>query len=160
MGRFLLFLARLLAVTAGFVFACAVAACCNLLLNSMLVPDGLAHLEARGVDLRLVIGLVGLASLFGHAAFVPSVVMILIGEFAKLRGPLVYSIGGGVIAGIVLELARRAGVAVSLDPRHVAIDLVCGLIGGFGYWLIAGHNAGCWLPSQLAASRRPRRPEA
>lgn len=134
-------------------FACVVAACFNLLLNSMIVPGALAHLEARGIDLRLVIGLLGLASLFGHAAFVPSVALILLGEFAKLRGPLVYALGGGLIAGIVILLAHRAGVAVSLDSRHVAIDIVCGLIGGLGYWLVAGHNAGRWLPSQVELPR-------
>jgi len=147
--RFLLLLLRLVAVTAGFVFACAVAACFNLLLNSMIVPGALAHLEARGIDVRLVIGLVGLASLFGHAAFLPSVALILVGEFARLRGPLVYTLGGGVVAGLVLVLARREGVPLLLDPRHVAIDLVCGLLGGFGYWVVAGHNAGRWLPSQI-----------
>ena len=54
-----------------------------------------------------------------------------------------------MIAGIVLVLAHRAAVPISLDPRHLAIDLVCGLLGGFGYWLVAGHNAGRWLPSQI-----------
>ena len=153
MGRFLLFIVRLVAVTAGFVLACAVAACCNLLLNSMVVPGALAHLQARGVDLRLVIGLVGLASLFGHAAFLPSVALILVSEFARLRGPLVYTLGGGVIAGIVLVLADHAAVPISLEPRHLAIDLVCGLLGGFGYWIFAGHNAGRWLPSQIELPR-------
>ena len=149
MGRFLLFLLRLVAVTAGFVFACAVAACANLLLNSMIVPGALAHLQARGVDLRLVIGLIGLASLFGHAAFLPSVALILVGEFARLRGPLVYTLGGGVVSAIVLVLAHRAGVPITLEQRHLAIDLVSGLLGGFGYWSVAGHNAGRWLPSQM-----------
>ncbi len=151
MTRFFGFLVRLLALTVGFMVACAVAACVNLLLNSMVVPGALAHLEARGVDLRLVVGLVGLASLFGHAAFLPAMVLILVGEFARLRGPLVYTLGGGVVAGIVVMIAQRSGVAISLDPRHLAIDLVCGLCGGFGYWLIAGHGAGRWLPSQRPA---------
>jgi len=151
-GRFVLFLFRLFAVTVGFVFACLVAACVSLVLNSMIVPGGLVQLQARGLDSRLVIGLVGLAAVFGQAAFLPSIAMIFLGEFTRARSWIAYMLGGGVIAGVVLALALREGVAISLEPRHLAIDLVAGMLGGFGYWLIAGHRAGRWLPSEAGAA--------
>lgn len=150
MGRFLLFLFRLVAITIGFVVACVVAACLDLLLNSMMVPGALADLQARGVDMRLVVGLAGLSTLFGHAAFLPSAVLIVLAEFARLRSWVIYVLGGGLIAAIVLMLSERAGTAVALDAHHVAVDLVCGMIGGLAYWLLVGHRAGNWLPSENA----------
>lgn len=153
MGRFFRFFGRLVAIAFGFMVAALVAAAALVLLNGFLTPGEITRLQQRGVDFRLVFGIFGLASLIGYAAFLPAAVMILIGEFARRRDWLAYVLGGGLVACVVVFLADATGVELALDAGHVATDIVCGMIAGLAYWIVAGHAAGRWLPSE--ADRRP-----
>ncbi|TPW27774.1 hypothetical protein [Pararhizobium mangrovi] len=148
MGNFILLLFRLVGVAVAFAFACLVAALVQVALYGAMAPDQFASLSRHGIDFRLIVGIAGLASVFAHAAFVPAMALIVIGEIARLRGLFTYLLGGVLLAAIVLALGVENHVGLSLLPRAVAADLVCGLAAGLVYWALVGHRAGSWLPSQ------------
>jgi len=151
-GRFFRFFGRLVAISFGFAVAALVAAVVLVFLNGFLTPGEIARLQARGIDFRLVFGIFGLASLIGYAAFFPAAVLILVGEFARRRDWLAYVLGGGLVGCAVVLLANGTGVALALDAGHIATDIVAGMIAGLAYWLVAGHAAGRWLPSETVSA--------
>lgn len=155
MGRFFRFFGRLVAISFGFAVAALVAATALLLLNGLLMPGEIAHLQERGVDLRLLIGILGLASLVGYSAFLPAAILILIGEFARRRDWLSYTLGGGFVACIIILVADSTGVELAYDAGHIATDIVSGMLAGLAYWLVAGHAAGRWLPSESEGVSAP-----
>ncbi|MGN6551030.1 MAG: hypothetical protein ACTHJ3_14200 [Pararhizobium sp.] len=148
MGRFFQFFGRLVVIAIGFSIAAFVASATLVLLNGAMVPGELARLHDRGLDVRLVVGVLGLGGLIAHASFLPALVLIAIGELARRRDWLAYALGGGLVAIAVVALAYRGGVALAFDAGHVAVDVVGGLLAGTAYWIVAGHGAGRWLPSE------------
>ena len=83
----------------------------------------------------------------GYFAFLPSIPVILASEVLARRDWLFHVLCGGgvalVVAALFLADAARAGDP-SYDPAFLAVVVAAGLVGGFGYWLVAGRGAGAW----------------
>lgn len=81
-----------------------------------------------------------------YFGFIPSVAVILIGEVLGRRDWLTYAISGGAVAAVFLAFVRQAGDPdfTILDPGMAASVVGSGLVGGIGYWLVAGRRAGSW----------------
>lgn len=73
----------------------------------------------------------------------PAILLILIGEVARIRSVYYYVVCGG-IAAVAAPLLARVGTTGALEVPAVAVWQVFatgGFIAGFVYWLLAGRNA-------------------
>ena len=99
-------------------------------------PDELP--VTAGVDLlRLAYSLASVQTL------IPALLLVIVGEVARIRGALYYVVGGGA-ALAVLPLLTRVGQPASvleLAPVVWQVLATAGFGGGFVYWLLAGRNA-------------------
>ena len=73
----------------------------------------------------------------------PAILLVVIGEVARLRSALYYVIGGGATLAAVPLLARLQQPASALEIAEVVWQVLAtgGFAGGFVYWLLAGRNA-------------------
>jgi hypothetical protein len=88
--------------------------------------------------------LFGLAlQLLSVYTLVPAILLIVIGEVARIRTALYYVIGGGLTLAVVPLLAGLNQPASALDVSAVVWQVLAtaGFAGGFVYWLLAGRKA-------------------
>ena len=73
----------------------------------------------------------------------PALLLVIIGEVARIRGALYYVIGGGAALAVVPLLARLGQPArvLELSPVVWQVLATAGFAGGFVYWLLAGRRA-------------------
>ena len=104
-------------------------------------------LSTRGpeeVPVDAMMDLVGLAMRFASVhTLVPALLVIVVGEVARIRSALYYIIGGGVALAIVPLLTRigQPMTALELSPAVWQVLAVAGFAGGLVYWLLAGRDA-------------------
>ena len=73
----------------------------------------------------------------------PAIMVVLVGEVARLRSVYYYVVGGG-LAAVSAPLLARMGTTGTLEMPAVAVWQVFatgGFIAGFVYWLLAGRRA-------------------
>jgi hypothetical protein len=73
----------------------------------------------------------------------PALLLVIVGEVARIRGALYYVAGGGAALAVVPLLARldQINTAFQLAPAVWQVLATAGFAGGFVYWLLAGRNA-------------------
>lgn len=81
--------------------------------------------------------------LLSGLSILPALVVILVGEVARIRSWLYYMIGGGLALACVPLLARADNLdQISAVPAIVwQVFATAGFAGGLIYWLIAGRRA-------------------
>jgi hypothetical protein len=88
--------------------------------------------------------LFGLAvQLVSVQTLLPALLLVIIGEVARIRGAFYYVVGGGAALAVVPLLTRinqPAGI-LELSPVVWQVLATAGFAGGFVYWLLAGRNA-------------------
>lgn len=74
---------------------------------------------------------------------VPAILVVIVGEVARLRSALYYTIGGGLALVAIPLLARLAqtDAAAATGPLFWQVFATAGFAGGFVYWLLAGRHA-------------------
>lgn len=84
----------------------------------------------------------GLALLAG-LSIIPALLVIFVGEVARIRSLVYYVAGGGAALAAVPLLARvqQSGDFVFPEQTIWQVFATAGFAGGFVYWLIAGRNA-------------------
>lgn len=103
--------------------------------------------RGTGDDLGSIPALVGLLFdihlLVSGLTLVPAVLLIIVGEVARIRSALYYVIGGGVALALIPVVAKAgAGQALQVPPTIVwQVFATAGFAGGFIYWMIAGRSA-------------------
>jgi hypothetical protein len=83
------------------------------------------------------------STLLAGLTILPALVVVIIGEVARIRSWLYYMIGGGLAVGL-LPLLTRAGAPDMFASPPAALWQVlatAGFAGGLVYWLIAGRTA-------------------
>jgi hypothetical protein len=73
----------------------------------------------------------------------PALLLVIIGEVARIRGAFYYVIGGGAALAVVPLLTRighPSGI-LELSPAVWQVLATAGFAGGFVYWVLAGRNA-------------------
>ncbi len=76
------------------------------------------------------------------ATIVPALLVIIVGEVARIRSWLYYVIGGGVALAIIPLLVRiDPGTMTYSLPALWHVFATAGFAGGFVYWVLAGRNA-------------------
>jgi hypothetical protein len=93
-----------------------------------------------GAGLDLLTLAMRLASIY---TLVPAVLLVIVGEVARIRSALYYVIGGGLALAIVPLLTRigQPMTVLELSPVVWQVLATAGFAGGFVYWLLAGRNA-------------------
>ncbi|MCP4780108.1 MAG: hypothetical protein GY877_04990 [Hyphomicrobium sp.] len=74
---------------------------------------------------------------------IPALVVVIVGEIARIRSAIYYVAGGGVALAAMPMLARmtESGNVVIPETTVLQVFATAGFAGGFVYWLIAGRNA-------------------
>jgi hypothetical protein len=74
---------------------------------------------------------------------VPALLLVIVGEIARIRSAIYYVIGGGAALAIVPLLTRlgQPTTVLELSPVVWQVLATAGFAGGFVYWLLAGRNA-------------------
>jgi len=82
-------------------------------------------------------------ALLSVQTLLPALLLVIVGEVARIRGAMYYVIGGGVALALVPLLARltEPGTVLGLAPAVWQVLATAGFAGGFVYWLLAGRNA-------------------
>lgn len=76
-------------------------------------------------------------------AVLPALLLVVIGEVARIRSALYYVAGGGAALAMV-PLMERLGqpmTVLDLSPVVWQVLATAGFAGGFVYWLLAGRKA-------------------
>lgn len=83
------------------------------------------------------------SAFFSVGALLPALLLVIVGEVARIRSALYYVIGGGAALAIVPLMERMAQPLTVLDlaPAVWQVLATAGFAGGFIYWAIAGRNA-------------------
>ena len=84
----------------------------------------------------------GLALVAG-VSIIPALLVIFVGEIARIGSLIYYVAGGGLALAAVPLLARvqQSGDLVMPEQAIWQVFATAGFAGGFVYWLIAGRNA-------------------
>jgi len=134
-------LGRLVVVPLSFLLAALVAGFVLLTLGLERFTHAV-HIEDQFQTPDVVMGIMeqGMLLLAG-ATIIPALIIIVIGEIARIRSVLYYVIGGG-IALITIPLlsagyAGSGGLALP-DATIWQVFATAGFAGGFVYWLLAG----------------------
>jgi hypothetical protein len=82
-------------------------------------------------------------ALISVQTIVPALLLVIIGEVARIRGALYYVVGAGAALAIVPLLSRMSQpmTALEVSPSVWQVLATAGFVGGFVYWLLAGRNA-------------------
>jgi len=76
-------------------------------------------------------------------SILPALIVVLIGEVARIRSSLYYIVGGGAALAAVPLLAHfgQSASLVLPSPTVWQVFATAGFAGGFVYWLLAGRRA-------------------
>lgn len=76
------------------------------------------------------------------ATLIPALLVVLVGEVARIRSWLYYMVGGGIALAIIPLLARVDTSTMTYAlPALWHVFATAGFAGGFVYWLLAGRSA-------------------
>jgi hypothetical protein len=76
------------------------------------------------------------------ATLIPAILVVIVGEVARIRSWLYYLVGGGVALAVIPLLSRvDPGTMTYALPALWHVFATAGFAGGFAYWLLAGRNA-------------------
>lgn len=77
------------------------------------------------------------------SAIVPALLVIVVGEVARIRATTYYMVGGGAAVAALPLLARSGSLGTDLAQFGLVwqVFATAGFVGGFVYWLIAGRSA-------------------
>ncbi len=135
---------RIILVPLGFILA-------SLAAVAVLFTLGMEHfthaMHRREVDADAVSAMFGLfadtLALFSTFTVIPAILLVIVGEVARIRSSLYYILGGGAVLAAWPLLSRMS--AAAQDPSQLGVVwtvfATAGFTGGFIYWLIAGRRA-------------------
>jgi hypothetical protein len=96
------------------------------------------------VPFGAILDIVGMALRFATVhTLVPALLLVIVGEAARIRSAVYYIVGGGVALAVVPLLTRigQPATVLELSPVVWQVLATAGFAGGFVYWLIAGRTA-------------------
>ncbi|MCB1548144.1 MAG: hypothetical protein KDJ41_10000 [Hyphomicrobiaceae bacterium] len=109
--------------------------------------ERLTHaMRGRGADADLLSALFDLfrqgEHLVSTVTVVPAVLLVIIGEVARIRSSVYYVVGGGIAAAAVPFLGRLSQGGLSLTTDAVwQVFATAGFAAGLVYWALAGRKA-------------------
>jgi hypothetical protein len=137
-------LGRIIMVPLGFLLAAAVTVFVIISLGQERIVQAVTGRGPDDVTLNAGFDLARLAySLLSVQTVLPALLLVIVGEVARIRGAMYYVIGGGAALAIVPLMSRlhQPLTALDLSPVVWQVLATAGFAGGFAYWLLAGRNA-------------------
>jgi hypothetical protein len=137
-------LGRILWVPIAFALAAAVTLFVIVSLGQEKIVQALAGRGPDEVTLNAGFDLARLAwTLFSVQTLLPALLLVIVGEVARIRGAMYYVIGGGAALAAVPLMSRFSQPLAVLDLSPVVWQVLAtaGFAGGFAYWVLAGRNA-------------------
>lgn len=139
-------LGRIIMVPLGFLIAVAVAVAVLLTLGLEVTTQMLARQTSNTDRIEVLVGMgLDILQVFAAATILPALLVVIVGEVARIRSLLYYVLGGGLALSMFPLLARVAPALAepgsSLPVRVWAVLATAGFAGGLVYWLIAGRRA-------------------
>ena len=137
-------LGRIILLPIAFVLAAAAAL---FVIFSLGQERAVQAMTARGpeeVPFGALLGLLALAiRLASIHTLVPALLVVIVGEVARIRSALYYVVGGGVALAVVPLLTRvgQPMTVLELSPVVWQVLATAGFAGGLIYWLLAGRKA-------------------
>jgi len=137
-------LGRIIMVPIGFVLAAVATMFVIVSLGQERIVQAMTGRGPDEATLGAARDLLGLAwSLLSVQTLLPALLLVIVGEVARIRGAMYYVIGGGAALAVLPLLAgmsKPAGV-LALSPVVWQVLATAGFTGGFVYWLLAGRRA-------------------
>ena len=138
---------RFIIVAIGFILALATSLIMLVLIGGRELGQG--YVETVNLDPTFSLfadiwGVVLFAAALGPAlTILPALAAIIIGEVARLRSVVYYTLAGGaaLIALPLLYITGDGITAAMPNTRYMIIFSASGFVGGFVYWLVAGRKA-------------------
>src|SRR3954471_6656355 len=96
------------------------------------------------VPLGALLDIVAMALRFATVhTLVPALLLVIVGEAARIRSAVYYIVGGGVALAVVPLLVGVGQATTAPELSAVAWQVLgtAGFAGGFVYWLLAGRTA-------------------
>ena len=135
---------RIIVVALAFFIAAAAAAVVLLTLGLERITGALHRMAPSDAVVATMFDLVnqGLALTAG-LSILPALLVVVIGEIARIRSVVYYVAGGGAALASAPLLARVEQTGALALPEQAVwqVFATAGFAGGFLYWLIAGRNA-------------------
>ncbi|PWV98274.1 hypothetical protein DFR52_105255 [Hoeflea marina] len=146
MGNFARLFLRFIAIGVGFFVACIAAGTTYAFLARLIQPEDFGRYDEVEMTVTLIIGVLGVSSLFARAALVPALVLIFLFEFLRLRDWLSHAVAGALMTLALCAVPFAEGGDIPINM--IAVLVTCGIVGASIYWLVTGCRAGRWLPSE------------
>ena len=137
-------LGRVIMVPLAFILAALTALFVILSLGQERIVQAMTGRGPDEATIGAAFDLLGLAlALLTVQTLVPALLLVIVGEVARIRGAMYYVIGGGVALALVPLLTRLGdpSAILGLAPGVWQVLATAGFAGGFVYWLLAGRNA-------------------
>jgi hypothetical protein len=135
---------RVILLPVAFVLAAVTAGLVIVSLGQERIVQAMTGREPDAATVGAAFDLLGLLlALVSVQTLLPALLIIIIGEVARIRGSLYYVIGGGAALAVVPLLARlsQPSGVLALSPVVWQVLATAGFAGGFVYWLLAGRTA-------------------
>ncbi len=137
-------LGRLIFVPLGFLLGTAAAL---FILGTLGLEKLTLALQKKGLDVAAIEQLWSLVKdargMATAAALVPPLLVIIVGEVARIRASTYYMVGGGAALAAMPLLVRSGSFGSDLAQIGLIwqVFATAGFVGGFVYWLVAGRRA-------------------
>jgi hypothetical protein len=136
-------LGRIILLPIAFVLAAAVTLFVIFSLGQERVVQAIST-RSDEVPFGAILDIVGMALRFATVhTLVPALLLVIVGEAARIRSAVYYIVGGGVALAVVPLLTRigQPATVLELSPVVWQVLATAGFAGGFVYWLLAGRTA-------------------
>lgn len=137
---------RLVLIPLGLLLAIMAAVAVLLTLGLEVTTQTLARQASDADRIEILLGMgLDILQIFAAATVLPALLVVIVGEVARIRSVLYYVLGGG-LALAMFPLLARIGPALtqpgsSVPVRAWAVLSTAGFAGGLVYWLVAGRRA-------------------
>ena len=137
-------LGRIILLPIAFLLAAVATLFVVLSLGQEHVVQAISIKSPNQVPIDAFLDIVGLALRFASIhTLVPALLVVIVGEVARIRSAVYYIVGGGVALAVVPLLTRvgQPMTALELSSTVWQVLATAGFAGGFVYWLLAGRTA-------------------
>lgn len=136
---------RLLWIPFAMLAAALTTAAVIVVLGQERIVQAMAGREPDQIVVSAALDVLGLLlALASVQTLLPPLLLVIVGEAARLRSALYYIVGGGISIAVIPLLARLADpmqFMVGLSPIVWQVLATAGFAGGLVYWVLAGRNA-------------------
>lgn len=137
-------LGRVILLPVAFLLAAAAALFVIFSLGQERIVQAMTGMRQDDPPIGAAFDLLGLAvQLVSVQTLLPALLLVIIGEVARIRGAFYYVVGGGAALAVVPLLTRinQPSGVLELSPVVWQVLATAGFAGGFVYWVLAGRNA-------------------